>query len=61
MVDISKFRLLLQDINILRLSRQTGISHQALYRIKRGVSEPRMKTLRKIEAYLKTRGVRFDG
>ena len=61
MIDISKIRLLLQDFNILRLSRHSGISHQALYRIKRGETEPRMKTLRKIEAYLKTRGVRFDG
>jgi DNA-binding phage protein len=61
MIDISKFRLLLQDFNILSVSRQSGVSCQTLYRIRRGEAEPRMKTLRKLEAYLKTRGVRFDG
>lgn len=61
MVDISKLRLLLQDISVPRLSKETGIHQNSFYRIRRGQSEPRMKTLVKIETYLRSRGVRFDG
>lgn len=60
MVDISKLRLLLQDFNIMRLSQGSGISYQALHRLRKGDVEPRMGTLRKLENYLKRRGVRFD-
>jgi predicted transcriptional regulator len=61
MIDISKLILLLQDLNVTTLSRETGIHPNTIYKLRRGVVEPRVSTIVKIEEYLRSRGVRFDG
>lgn len=61
MINIEKLRLLLQDLSMPSLAKETGIHQNSLYKIRRGKSEPRVQTLAKIETYLKSRGVRFDG
>ena len=61
MINLDKLRLLLQDLSMPRVSQETGIHMNSLYRIRRGAVTPRLSTLGKIEAYLKSRGVRFDG
>jgi len=61
MIDISKLILLLRDLNATTLSRETGIHPNTIYKLRKGLCEPRVSTIVKLEDYLRSRGVRFDG
>lgn len=52
MTTVDKIRLALADRNLAQVSRQTGLHHNTLIKIRSGVSAPHIATIKLLVEYL---------